>query len=240
MTVHMYFRVLSLFGFQILHENINSHKSRVIITLPPLLHAYNYVITLSSQLSGSYNSAELAKKQFPEDYPNTNIEVFDSKSASVGQTLIARKIKEHALQGDAFHEVVEKVNAYRDSMTTKFVLESLETLRKNGRLSNIKAIICSALNIKPIMTSTDEGEIDKLDQARGIKKALLKMIEVVVNEIKDPENCVLGISHCNNKERAIFVKDEILKYIKLKAILIVDTAGISSLYANDGGIIVCY
>ena len=130
----------------------------------------NYVITLSSQLSGSYNSAELAKKQFHEDYPNTNIEVFDSKSASVGQTLIARKIKEHALQGDTFHEVVEKVNAYRDAMTTKFVLESLETLRKNGRLSNIKAIICSALNIKPIMTSTDEGEIDKLDQARGIDR----------------------------------------------------------------------
>lgn len=199
-----------------------------------------YVVTLSSNLSGSYNSAMLAKKLYLEDKPNKNIEIFDSKSASVGQTLIAMKVKELVESGKEFSEVVRLINQYRDEMNTKFVLESLETLRKNGRLSNIKAILASALNIKPVMCATKEGTIDKLDQARGINKALIKMAESIVKDAVDPGNRTLAIAHCNNYERALFVKEEVLKRIGFKDVLIVDTAGISSLYANDGGIIVCY
>jgi DegV family protein with EDD domain len=199
-----------------------------------------YVVTLSSNLSGSYNSAMLAKKLFFEENPEKNIEVFDSKSASVGQTLIGMKVKELVEAGTEFSEVVRLTNQFRDEMNTKFVLESLETLRKNGRLSNLKAIIASALNIKPVMCATPEGSIDKIDQARGMNKALIKMAESIVKDAVDSTNRTLAISHCNNYERALYVKEEILKRITFKDVFIVDTAGISSLYANDGGIIVCY
>lgn len=198
-----------------------------------------YVITLSSKLSGSYNSAELAKKLYLEDHPNKNIAIFDSKSASVGQVLILFKIKELIEKGAKFAEVVEKVNEFRDNMQTKFVLETLDTLRKNGRLNNITAVICSALNIKPIMGASD-GAIVKLDQARGIEKALLKMVKYIEEDVKDAKNKILGISHCNNYERAVFVKDEIMKRVPFVRCFISDTAGIASLYANDGGIIVSY
>lgn len=199
-----------------------------------------YVVTLSASLSGSYNSAELARKLYLEENTNKNIVIFDSKSASVGQLLIVLKIKELIEAGKQFDEVVTLTNQFRDDMQTLFVLESLETLRKNGRLSNLKAIIASALNIKPVMGATSEGSIIKLDQARGTNKALKVLAELVKKDVTDASNRILGIAHCNNYERALFVKEEILKLVSFKETVITDTAGISSLYANDGGIIVCY
>lgn len=199
-----------------------------------------YVVTLSASLSGSNNSAELAKRLYLEENPHKNIHIFNSCSASVGQTLIAKKIQEHIEQGKKFEEVVKLVQGFREKLKTRFVLESLDTLRKSGRLTNLQAIICSALNIKPVMAATDDGNITKVDQARGIQKALMLMCKLIEQEAKEPEKCILGISHCNNYERAIFVKEEMLKRVPFKEAIIVDMAGISSMYGGDGGIIVCY
>lgn len=199
-----------------------------------------YVVTLSANLSGSYNSAELAKKLYLEEEPGKNIAVFNSCSASVGQTLIALKVKELVEEGLPFTDVVSKTEKFRDGMETKFVLESLETLRKNGRLSNLKAIICSALNIKPVMCATPEGTIEKVDQARGIDKALMKMADKIKADAGNAKEKVCAIAHCNNYDRAVFVRQEIQKRVPFKEFLIVNTAGISSFYANEGGIIVSY
>jgi DegV family protein with EDD domain len=199
-----------------------------------------YIVTLSSQLSGSYNSAELAKKLYLEEHPDKKVEVIDSRSASVGQTLIAMKIKELIEQKLPFEMVVEKIHAFRDSLKTKFVLESLDTLRKNGRLSGLQAVICSALNIKPVMGATPEGTICKVDQARGIVKALVAMVKSIEEDVVKPSERILGIAHCNNYERALFVKEEIMKRIPFKDCFIVNTAGVSSMYANEGGIITAY
>jgi DegV family protein with EDD domain len=199
-----------------------------------------YVVTLSASLSGSYNSAELGKKLYLEENPKKNIHIFNSCSASIGQTLIAKKVEEYIGEGKSFDEVVKLVELFREEMKTKFVLENLDTLRKNGRLSNLQAIICSALNIKPIMGSTQDGSICKLDQARGIQKALISMAKIIEQDAVRSGEKILAIAHCNNYERAVFVKDEILKRIPFKDSFIVDTAGVSSMYAEDGGIIVCY
>lgn len=199
-----------------------------------------YVITLSAQLSGSYNSAKLARSMYLEEHPETKIEIIDSRSASVGQTLIALKLKEWKEQGLPFELVRTKITAFRDGLQTKFVLESLENLRKNGRLTNIAAMLCNVLNIRPVMGATPEGQITKLDQARGMNKALSRMIDYIEKDAIDVTTKILGIAHCNNKERAEFVKHEILKRIPFKSCIIVDTAGVSTLYANDGGIIVAY
>lgn len=199
-----------------------------------------FVVTLSSQLSGSYNSAELAKRLYLEDHPDKKVEIIDSRSASVGQTLIAMKIKELIEAKHPFETVVKKIHAFRDGLSTKFVLESLDTLRKNGRLTGIQAIIASALNIKPVMGATKEGTIYKVDQARGIVKALMLMIKSIEEDVIKPQERILAIAHCNNRERANFVREEILKRVPFKDCLIVETAGVSSLYANEGGIITAY
>ncbi len=196
-----------------------------------------YAVTLSSELSGSYNSAVLGKNLYTEEYGEKDIYVFNSKSASIGETLIGLKIKECEDQGMSFEEVVETVEAYIASQHTYFVLESLETLKKNGRLTGIKALVASALNIKPIMGSTPEGSIQQLGQTRGIKKALLKMIDQLIEDGGDTKDKILAISHCNCKERAEEVKKTILAKSEFKDVILVDTAGISSMYASDGGVI---
>lgn len=199
-----------------------------------------YIVTLSSQLSGSYNSACLAKKIYLEEHPGRNIAVIDSRSASVGETLIALKIKEYIAQGKSFEEIEFAANQFRDGLSTKFVLETLETLRKNGRLSNLKAALCNALNIKPIMGGTKEGTICKLDQARGMNRALQCMVKQIQQEVQAPEQRTVAIAHCNCPARAKQVKEMILQKINFQDCFILDTAGISSLYANEGGIIVSY
>lgn len=196
-----------------------------------------YVITLSSQLSGSYNSACLAKDLFLEDNEDKKICVIDSKSASIGESLIGLHIAACEEAGMDFETVVENIEKYIEEQHTFFVLESLETLRKAGRLSNLKAKLASTLNIKPIMGSTEEGSIQQLAQARGMNKALDRMVQSMMEVTKNCENRILAISHCNCKERALQLKEKIEKVASFKEIFIVDTAGVSSMYANDGGII---
>lgn len=197
-----------------------------------------YAVTLSARLSGSYNSAVLGMNLLKEEKPNAKIYVFNSRSASVGETLIGLKIQELEEQGLPFEEIVEKVEAYIDSQNTWFVLENLETLRKNGRLSKVKAFVATALKIKPVMIATPEGEIAQLEQARGMNKALTRMVDNIVAKLEKPEETVLAISHCNCPERAQMVRENLEKRLNLKSVFVVDTAGISSMYANDGGIII--
>ena len=199
---------------------------------------HQYAVTLSAELSGSYNSAMLGRGLALEKDGTKKIHVFNSRSASVGETLIVKKIIECEKEGMPFGELVDTVEKYIDGQNTYFVLENLETLRKNGRLSNLKAFVASALKIKPVMGATPEGTICQLDQARGINKALMKMVDYIVKEVKEPEKKVLGISHCNCPERAEIVRDAILERIKVKDSVILDTRGVSSMYANDGGVIV--
>ncbi|MGN0352562.1 MAG: DegV family protein [Roseburia sp.] len=197
-----------------------------------------YIVTLSAQLSGSYNSAILGKNLYEEDGKvKKQIHVFNSKTASIGETLVGIKIQECEEAGNTFEEVVEKVEAYIEEMDTYFVLETLETLRKAGRLSNLKAMIANTLNIKPVMGATKEGTICQLGQARGMNKALEKMVENMVSHTKDCENRILAISHCNCPDRAKAVKEKVEKLAAFKKIIVVNTAGVSSMYANDGGVI---
>lgn len=197
-----------------------------------------YAVTLSGELSGSYNSAQLGKKLFLEEHPDKKVYVFNSRSASIGETLIALKVQECEEAGMEFDAVVETVEEYIESQTTWFVLETLDTLRKNGRLSNLKAMVATALKIKPVMVSTPEGNIAQLDQARGINKALVKMVNSIAESVEHSEQKILAISHCNCLERAQMVKEALLEKIRVKDCIILDTAGISTMYANDGGIIV--
>ena len=196
-----------------------------------------YAVTLSAELSGSYNSAVLGMKMMNESDPEKKIHVFNSRSASIGQTLISMKIQECEEAGMSFEQVVETVERYIDGQNTYFVLESLEALRKNGRLSNLKALAVHLLNIKPVMHSTAEGAIFQLSQARGMNKALTKMVQAMRDEAVNPEQKYAAVTHCNNPERGRMVADMIRSMIPVKDVILLDTAGVSTLYASDGGII---
>lgn len=196
-----------------------------------------YVVTLSSHLSGSYNSAMLGKKLYLEKYGEKQIHVVDSESACGGETQIALKLVELEEQGLSFEQIVEQIESFRSSLCTFFVLDNLETLRKNGRMSGVKALVATTLNIKPVMAG-DKGVIVQRGQSIGIKKALAKMAEMAVAEMSKQGLRTLIVSHCNAPERAEQVKQIILSKQKFKKVYITDTTGIGSMYANDGGVVV--
>lgn len=196
-----------------------------------------FVVTLSGQLSGTYNAAMLGKSLYEEEHgSDKDIAVIDSLSASSGELNVALRIQELCEAGLSFEEVVTQAEAYRDGMGTYFVLETLDFLRKNGRLTGLQAFFATTLNIKPIM-SADKGVIVKLDQARGMSKALGRMVEAALENVAEPENRRLIIAHCNNRARAEQVRDMMCANTAFKDILITETAGVSTVYAGDGGII---
>ena len=207
------------------------------------MEAYNdaapevYVVTLSSHLSGSYNSAELGKKLFAEKYGARKIHVVDSESASCGETQLAMKIMEYKAAGLSFEETVEKIESFKRKMRTYFVLDNLETLRKNGRLSGVKALVASTLNIKPVMVG-NLGVIEQKSQAIGINKALARLADSIIADVAKPETRTLMITHCNCPERAAYIQTLMEKRASFRDVVIMDTAGVSSMYANDGGVIV--
>ena len=162
--------------------------------------------------------------------------MIDSLSASSGQLNIALYIQALCQAGLPFEEVMNLAEAYRDRMHTYFVLESLDTLRKNGRLTGLQAFFATALNIKPVM-GADNGVIIKLDQARGILKGLQRMCDIAVKEAGDTLSKRAVICHVNNKKRAEYVKEQLEKRGSFKEILITSAAGVATVYANDGGIV---
>ncbi len=197
-----------------------------------------FVITISADLSGSYNSAELAKSLYEEEVgDDKKIYVFNSKSASGGEAQVALKVYELYKAGCSFDEIIEKTEENINKVVTYFVLESLEMLRKNGRLSNIKAFAANTLNLKPVCMGVN-GVIEQASIQRGVKKALSKMVELSLAGIKNTKERVLIINHCNCYERAAAVLADFISKAEFKKTMILDTAGISTLYASNGGIIV--
>jgi len=199
-----------------------------------------FVVTLSSSLSGSYNSAVMAKEMFLEDIGKKFIHVFDSLSASVGETLVCLKIHELIKKQHTEWEIVEKVNSYIKEMKTFFLLESLDTLTKAGRISPLIAKAASLLSIRPIMAAEEDGSIRIHEKIIGAKRAFKRFVEIIGEQGTHLEEKVLGIAHCNCLDKALAFREEVLKKYRFKDIVIVRTAGISSVYANEGGIIVVF
>lgn len=198
-----------------------------------------YVVTLSALLSGSHNSAQQARAILEEEAPEVNVHVFNSCSAAAGEMLVALKIWELAKAGTPFKRVVREVEQFIYEMQTLFVLETLENLRKNGRLTRLQAVITGALRIKLLMGSTPEGEICKLGQALSIRQALGKLVDRMAADITHVGK-TLAICHCNCLERAFLVKSMVESKCRFAQILISEARGVTTVYANDGGIVAAY
>lgn len=195
-----------------------------------------YAVTLSSNLSGSHQAAFVGA----EMAGNGDVHVFDSKSASAGEVLLAVRIGEMLRAGLSKAAVVSAVDRFIRQMKTYFVLENLDNLVKNGRLHKITARLISVLNIKPIMGSDGDGNIAFFSHARGEKQIIEKLAGTVEESGRETEDACMVIAHCNNLRLAEKLKDAIKSRYRFRDILIVPTRGISTLYANDKGIVIAY
>lgn len=202
-----------------------------------------FIITLSSKLSGSHNAAVLGVQLAEEDMPEKKVHVFDSESASAGETYLALMIHDLIAAGKSFEQIVETVEEKIRSMHTLFVLDSLDNLVKNGRISKTVALLANVLSIRLLMSDDGHGSIKNISKARGIKGALTQMVETCRKHTEGlaAASQRLVISYCNCPERARQVRDMIReKCPAIGEIVMTPTSVLSSMYANDGGVVIAY
>lgn len=202
-----------------------------------------FIVTLSAKLSGSHNAASLGVQLAQEDMPEKKVHVFDSESASAGETYIALMIHDLIAAGKSFEQIVELVEEKIRSMHTLFVLDSLDNLVKNGRISKTVALLANVLSIRLLMSDDGHGAIKNISKARGIKGALGQMVETCRKHTEGlaAASQRLVISYCNCPERARQVRDLIReKCPAIGEIIMTPTSALSSMYANDGGIVIAY
>ncbi|MFI3329764.1 MAG: DegV family protein [bacterium] len=192
-------------------------------------------ITLSSKLSGTFNSARLAA-----DMVDKNVHVIDSKSTSGALVLIAEKCYELMKQDLSFDDIVKQVEQFSIDTQLLFVLDSFDNLVKNGRISKVSGLLGSLLNIKPIATANEVGEITLVEKKRTTKAALNRLVEMIGETVSNISERNLIIAHCFDLEVATEIKKLICDKYNFISVRIQSMKGLCSFYALEKGIIVSF
>lgn len=195
-------------------------------------------VTLSSKLSCSYDNAMLGKAMAEEQ--GADVHVFDSKSASAGEVLVVLKLREMIDAGFHKDRIIVSIESFIQGMKTYFVLDDIDNLLKNGRLNKVVGKLIFLLNIKPVMGADKDGHISLHDQARGQKQIIRKLADTIEKSGKHTEGQSMVITHCQNPGLAQRLKEAIQNRYHFKEILILPTGGLSSTYANVGGVVMAF
>ena len=197
---------------------------------------YVFCITITSGLSGSYNAACIAKADFEQEFPDRRVFVIDSLSTGGEMELIAEKLRELIDADLGFEEICKNIQEYQQHTGLMFMLESMQNLANNGRVSKIAAKAAGILGIRAVGKASDVGTLEPLDKCRGEKKALVALADHMV--ALGYEGGKMRISHCLNPAAAETLKANILAAYPQADIQIRSTGGLCSFYAEKGGMII--
>jgi DegV family protein with EDD domain len=198
-------------------------------------HASVIFIGLSSALSGTFESAQLAAKSVPGD-----IYLVDSLTGSLGLGSLAIKAHEFIRAGDSVQDVVKKVIDYRNNMTTLFTMDSLENLIKGGRVGRLPGFIGTMLSIRPIGKAGDKGQIDVLEKVRGRAKSLQRIVQLAGEMGSGLQDKIVGISHVNCLQDALNLQKSIEENYHPGRVIVSKIGSTMGTYAGNGGIIVSF
>lgn len=197
-----------------------------------------FVVTITGTLSGSNNSAQLAKKLYQEEHPNVNIHVIDSLSAGGEIDLIVRKLNHLIGQGLSFEEVVKAITDYQEKTKLLFVLSKVDNLVKNGRLSKLLGTVVGLLNIRMVGEASSQGTLELLQKARGHKKSLTAAFEELLKAGYAGGEII--IAHRNNTKFCQQFSELVKEKYPKASITIIPTSGLCSFYAEEGGLLMGY
>lgn len=197
-----------------------------------------FVVTITGSLSGSHNSAQLAKKLFLEENPTANIHVIDSLSAGGEVDLIVKKLNDLIKEGLSFEQVVEAITHYQANTKLLFVLAKVDNLVKNGRLSKLIGAVVGLLNIRMVGEASDTGTLELLQKARGAKKALTAAVDEVLKTGYKGGRII--IAHRNNEKFCQQFTEVIKEKFPAADISFLPTSGLCSFYAEEGGLLMGY
>jgi len=193
-------------------------------------------VTLTSGLSGSYNSACVAKDRYLEQYPNRKVAVVDSLSAGPGIGILVRKLEELADLGISFDDAVKAIKGYQKNTELVFMIKSLRNLAANGRVKQSVAMLASVLGICLTCKVSTEGTLEPMKKVRGEKNSLREIYSYMKNAGYDGGRVL--INHCQNETGALQLKSDILNDFPQAEIIISDTRLLCSYYAEQGGVLV--
>ena len=196
------------------------------------------VVTITGTLSGSHNSAQLAKNIYLEEHPETNIHVIDSLSAGGEVDLFVDKLNELIGQGLSFEEVVQTITAYQEKTKLLFVLAKVDNLVKNGRLSKLLGTVVGLLNIRMVGEASETGTLELLQKARGAKKSLQAAYEELIKAGYAGGRIVMA--HRSNDKFCQQLSELLREKYPQADIRIIPTSGLCSFYAEEGGLLMGY
>lgn len=195
-----------------------------------------FCVTITSGLSGSYNSACIAKSDYESKYPERRVYVIDSLTAGPALKLIVEQLRLYIKEKLPFESICDKINTYKQKLGTLFVLESMKNLANNGRVSHLAAKMAGLLGIRAIGTASDEGTIALLEKARGNTNAFNAALQHIFS--MNYSGGRLEISHCNNLQAAEALKNKIKEKFANAKITVSKNLGLCSFYAENGGLII--
>ncbi len=197
-----------------------------------------FAVTITGTLSGSYSSAVAGRDMLLEEEPDKKIFIIDSKSAGSELTMIVYKLAEYMKKGMEFEEIKEAIQEYQTHTHLLFVLESLDNLVKNGRVSKLVGTAAGLLGIKILGCASPEGTLDVFEKCRGKLTVYKKMVEEMTKRGYKGGRVVMN--HCFNQEKADYIKSMILEKYPDADIEIMPASGLCSYYAERGGILLCF
>ncbi|WP_269797402.1 DegV family protein [Streptococcus sp. SM5] len=197
-----------------------------------------FVVTITGTLSGSQNSAQLAKNIYLEDHPDTKIHVIDSLSAGGEVDLLVEKLNDLIEQGLSFEEVVQAITAYQEKTKLLFVLAKVDNLVKNGRLSKLIGAVVGLLNIRMVGEASETGTLELLQKARGAKKSLQAAYEEIIKA--GYAGGRIAMAHRSNEKFCQQLSELLREKYPQAEIKILPTSGLCSFYAEDGGLLMGY
>lgn len=195
-----------------------------------------FCITITASLSGSYNAACLAKKQYEESYPERKVYVVNSLSTGPEMRLIIEKLQDLIQAGTEYDEICREIDEYMKNTGLLFMLQSMKNLANNGRVSHIAAKMAGILGIRALGKASDKGELEMLEKCRGEKRALDSIIEQLKK--LGYRGGKVRISHCFNEEFANKVQDGLKSEFGQINVELYGCRGLCSFYAELGGILI--
>ncbi len=197
-------------------------------------------IGMAAGISGTLNSARIAREQLMDSYPEREIVIVDSMGASLGEGIWVLYACQCQQAGMTLQEAAEKLEAEKMRMYQLFTVDDLMHLRKGGRLSNAAAAVGTLLQVKPLLKGTTEGKIEAFEKVRGRKAVLSRMVEKYDALVVAPEQQIVGISHCGCPEDAAAMAESLKQKHSPKEILIVDHEPVTGSYLGPGALAIYF
>ncbi|MCG4578608.1 DegV family protein [Clostridium cochlearium] len=197
-------------------------------------------ICVSTGLSGSENSATIAKNMILEEYTEVNIYIVNVLTASLGQGIMVMKAVEMKEEGKSLGEIVEYIEKNKQRLNTFMTVDDLNHLKRGGRLSTAAAMIGTVFSIKPILSIDTDGRVISIDKARGRKSSLKKLADLLLERIEEAEKQIIGISHGDCIDEVLKLKDAILSKINVKDVIINYTGPAVGTHGGPGNVAIFF